>query len=91
MIGRTGPLVDRLRAGWIEFLLIGVLVVAQHEDNLAGLARLKLELEVMGADWSPAVGYRVERLAALDRRRPVPAAVGSQEQVALCVKAGQWL
>ncbi len=91
MIGRTVRLSIVCEPGGIELLPVRVLVVAQQEDDLAGLAGLKLDLDVVRADGRPAVGHRVERLAALDGRRPVPAAVWSQERVALRIKAGQRL
>ena len=53
------------------------------------LAGLQGQLDVVRADRRPAVRDRVERLAALHRRRAVPAAVGAQERVALGVEAGQ--
>ena len=62
--------------------------VAQHEADLASLARPELGLDVRGAARLPAVRDRVARPALLDGDRPVPAAVGPEERLALRVEAG---
>ena len=89
MTGLTVRLLMRLRPRRVELLVRRVLVVAEDENDLLGLAGLEAQLDVVRADRRPAVGDRVERLAALDRRRVVPTAVGAQERVALGVEAGQ--
>ena len=54
--GLDGALVDRLRAGGIELLIVGVLVVAKEVDDLVACAWRQGELNMMGTDGRPAVG-----------------------------------
>ena len=77
------------RPGRVELRVGRVLCVAEHEDDLAGLAGLELELDVVRAARRPAVGDRVAGAAVLDDDRPVPAAVRAEERVALRVEAGE--
>jgi hypothetical protein len=80
-------LVDGLRAGRVEFLIDGILVVAEHEDDLAGLAGLQFELDLVGADGRPAVSDGVGELTGFDGGRLVPAAIAAQEGFALGVES----
>jgi hypothetical protein len=87
---RLDPLlVDRLRVGRIELVVLGVLLVAEQDDHFLRLAGRKVQLDVMGAHRLPPVGDRIGGLAGLHHDRPVPAAVGAEEAVALGVEAGQ--
>ena len=82
-----GLLVDGLRAGRIELFGDGILVVAEDEDDLAGLAGRQFELDLMRADRRPAMGDGVGELAGFDGGGLVPAAVTAQEGLALGVEA----
>ena len=76
-----GPFVDRLRAGRIELGICRVFVVPQQEDDLPAFAGLEGQLDVVRADRLPAVGDRIERLAARHGRGVIPAVVRSQERL----------
>ena len=91
MTGRTRRLSIVPEPGRIELRGRRVLGVAEHEHDLARLARGELEADVMRAHRLPAVGDRVRRLPPLDGDRPIPAAVRPEERVALGVEAGQRL
>ena len=91
IVGRTQPLVDRLRAGRIELGVPGVLGIAEQEDDLLRLAGADLEADVVRARRLPAMGDRVGGRAPLDGDRAVPSAVRPEERVALRVEAGQRL
>ena len=80
---------DRLRAGWIELRVAGVLRVAEDEDDLATLTRFELEGHVMGSARRPPVRDRVGRLAALDDQRTIPTAVRTEEPIEPGVEAGE--
>ncbi len=82
---------DRLRTGWVELGVGGVLRVAHGEDDLVRLIWCQLQAHVMAADGLPAMGHRVRRRALFHDGRSVPAAVGSQEGIALGVEPGQRL
>jgi hypothetical protein len=91
MTGLTSLLVDGLRAGRIELLGDGILVVAEHEDDLPRLAGGQVELHLMRADGRPAVGDGVGELAGFHGGGLVPAAIAAQEGLALRVEAGAGL
>jgi len=82
-------LVDGLRAGGIEFFILRIFLIPQQKDHLAGLAGIEIQLDMMGADRSPAVSDRVERAAACDGGRIVPAPAAAEKSLALGVKAGR--
>jgi hypothetical protein len=80
--------IDGLRAGRVELLVLGILVVTEEEDDLTGFARLELDVDLMGADGRPAVSDGARKLADLDGGRPVPSAIGTEEGVATGLKSG---
>ncbi len=85
------PLVDALRAGRIELLVLRIFVVTQQEDDLAAFARLQGDPHVMRAHRRPAVSYGVERLPTLHSQRIIPPPIRSQEHIALGVEPGDFL
>ncbi len=80
-------LVDRLRAGRVELVVLRVLLVAEQDDDLAGLAGREIELDVVRAHRLPAVGDRISCLALLHDDRPVPASVRAEERVPLTCRS----
>ena len=84
-----GPLVDRLRVRRIELLVLGVLVIAQNKNDLCVSPGCSTSRTWCDADGRPSVRHGVGRLAALHRRRPVPAAPRAQKSLALCVETRQ--
>src|SRR5512145_407461 len=84
-------LVDHLRARRVKLLILRVLMIPQHKDDLAGLTGIKRKRNVMRANRRPAMGLGVKRLATLNRYRPIPATIRPEKCLALVVKTCQFL
>ena len=89
--GRDVFFVDRLTIRRIEFLALGVLVIAEHKDDGAAFAGLQTQLDVIGGDRLPAISNRVIRLALFHSAWAIPAAPGPKEILPLGVEAFQLL
>src|ERR1035437_7227970 len=86
--GFSRLLVDDLRNGRSELLLLWVLLIAENKDDLAAFTGFEREPDVVRADRSPAVGDGIKTVSAFDGGRIVPASIGAQEDIALRVAAG---
>ena len=75
-------LVDGLRTGRIELLVLRVFLVPENEDDLPRLSGSEIELYLMSADWRPSVRDRVRQLPGGHGRGIVPAAVRAKKSVA---------
>ncbi len=66
-------------------------MVAQDKDDLARFARRKCKVDLMRPHRCPAVCDRIVQRAALDGLRRVPATVGAEECLALCLEGDRRL
>ncbi len=91
MTGLTVRLVDGLRIRRVEFVVHGIFVVAEDEDDFLRLAGFQIHFDVVRAVRRPAVRDGVEGFAVFHRRRVVPTAIGAEKRVALRVETGEFL
>ena len=80
-------LVDGLRTGGIELLVLRVFLVAENEDDLPRFSCGQVELYLMRADGRPSMRNRVGQLAGGDGRGVIPAAVRAEKGVARRVES----
>ncbi len=91
MTGLTSSLLMVCEPGGSNFRSVGILLVAEDEDDLPRFSGGQIELDLMRADGRPAMSDGVGQLPGGNGSGLVPAAVGAKKRIACRVETGSWL